>query len=113
MTIIGVMPEPRYKLRYATALKDHLRAIERKHHPLIRSAIEEQLLFEPDVRTKNRKPLTKARVFAEGTWEIRFGPDNLFRVFYEIDQQQVAVQVFAIGVKKGNRLYIGGEEIEL
>ncbi|MBI2503236.1 MAG: type II toxin-antitoxin system RelE/ParE family toxin [Candidatus Latescibacteria bacterium] len=107
------MPARRYELLYTTAFKVHLQAIERKHHALIRTEIEEQLRFEPEVRTKNRKPLTEARIFAEGTWEIRFGPGSEFRVFYEIDQQQFAVRVLAVGIKKGNRLYIGGEEIEL
>ena len=107
------MSAQHYELLYTTGFKVHLRAIERKHHALIRTTIEEQLCFEPEVRTTNRKPLTETRIFAEGTWEIRFGPDNGFRVFYEVDQKQVAVHVLAVGTKKGNRLYIGGKEIEL
>lgn len=113
MTIIRVMPARPYELLYPTGFIVHLQTIERKHHPLIRTAIEEQLQFEPQVRTKNRKPLTKARIFAEGTWEIRFGPDNCFRVLYEVDRQHHAVRILAVGIKKGNRLYIGGEEMEL
>jgi hypothetical protein len=34
-------------------------------------------------------------------------------VFYEIDLEENRVFILAIGEKKGNRLYIGGEEIEL
>jgi mRNA-degrading endonuclease RelE of RelBE toxin-antitoxin system len=49
----------------------------------------------------------------EGEWELRFGPENRFRVFYTIDIENREVQVLAIGVKKGNRLFIGGEEVEL
>ena len=107
------MPAQPFELLYTTTFIVHLRAIERKHHLLIRKMIEEQLLFEPEVRTKNRKPLTEARIFTEGTWEIRFGPDNCFRVFYEVDRKHHAVRILAVGIKKGNRLYIGGEEIEL
>jgi hypothetical protein len=33
-------------------------------------------------------------------------------VFYEIDSAEQTVQVLAIGVKEGNRLFIGGEEFE-
>lgn len=113
VTIIRVMMARPWMLLYITSFKVHLRTIERKHHALIRTTIEEQLCFEPEVRTKNRKPLVEARLFAEGTWEIRFGPDNSFRVFYEVDHQHHAVHVLAVGVKKGNRLYIGGEEVEL
>jgi mRNA-degrading endonuclease RelE of RelBE toxin-antitoxin system len=107
------MPARRFELLYTAGSKVHLRAIERKYHALIRKAIEEQLRFEPDVRTRNRKPLAESLVFAEGTWEIRFGPDNGFRVFYEVDRAHHEVSILAVGLKKGNRLYIGAEEIEL
>jgi len=41
------------------------------------------------------------------------GPNNRFRVFYEVDQASREVFILAIGVKVGNRLFIGGEEFEL
>jgi hypothetical protein len=107
------MSARRFELLYNSGFRVHLRAVERKYHPLIRTAIEGQLRIEPDVRTKNRKPLTKSRIFVEGTWAIRFGPDNCFRVFYEVDRKHFAVRILAVGIKKGNRLCIGGEEIEL
>ena len=40
------------------------------------------------------------------------GPDNRFRVFYDVDAAAQAVQVLAIGVKDRSRLLIGGEEYE-
>jgi hypothetical protein len=49
----------------------------------------------------------------EGEWELRFGPGNRFRVFYEVDEKRFEVRILAIGVKDRNRLFIGGEEIEL
>ena len=49
----------------------------------------------------------------EATWEIRFGPDNCFRVLYGIDEDHREVQIQAIGVKEGNRLLVAGEEVEL
>ena len=101
-----------YTLVYAPNTKNHLRAIERQHHALIRETVEEQLLFEPDTETRNRKPLRQPAVF-ESQWELRFGPDNRFRVFYEIDQDDREVYILAIGVKERDRLFIGGEEVEL
>ena len=101
-----------YKLVYAPQVKQHLKAIEPKYFPLIRTKIETQLRLEPTVETRNRKPLKQQADF-EGEWELRFGPENRFRVFYAIDIQNHEVQILAIGVKKGNRLFIGGEEIEL
>jgi mRNA-degrading endonuclease RelE of RelBE toxin-antitoxin system len=105
-------PKRRFDLIYAPIVREHLRAIECKYHPLIRRTIEEQLQFEPDVETKNRKPLKRSIVF-EAEWEIRFGPNNRFRVFYEINHQRDEVYVLAIGVKDRNRLIVGDEEIEL
>jgi len=47
------------------------------------------------------------------TWEIRFGPQNSFRVYYDVDQAQARVAILAIGRKYGNRVVIGGEEFQL
>jgi hypothetical protein len=101
-----------FELVYASQVKDHLKAIERKHYGLIRQEIEAQLQFEPEVETRNRKPLKRAVAF-EAEWEIRFGPNNRFRVFDEVDRDAGAVYILAIGVKVRRRLYIGGEEVEL
>jgi mRNA-degrading endonuclease RelE of RelBE toxin-antitoxin system len=90
----------------------HLRAIESKHHSLIRETIDQQLQFEPDVETRNRKPLQQPAAFG-ATWELRLGPNNRFRVLYEFDLDRREVQILAIGIKEGNRLFVAGEEIEL
>ena len=104
-------PKRAFDLVYAPQVKEHLTAIERKYYGLIRQEIEAQLQLEPDVDTRNRKPLKRAVAF-EAEWEIRFGPNNRFRVFYKVVQDARAVHILAIGVKVRDRLYIGGEEIE-
>ncbi len=48
----------------------------------------------------------------QASWELRCGPDNRFRVFYDVDSASQAVQVLAVGVKDRSRLLIGGEEYE-
>ena len=101
-----------YDISYDPATKKHLRAIEVKYHSLIRAEIEEQLKIEPAKETRNRKPLRQPAPF-EATWEMRFGPKNCFRVLYGIDEEKREVQIQAIGVKKGNRLFVAGEEVEL
>lgn len=103
---------PKFVLIFAPEAIDHLDAIERKYHRLIRAAIDEQLSHTPEKVTRNRKPMEEPAPFG-GTWEIRFGPDNRFRVFYEVEVEEHTVTVLAIGVKKGNRLFIGGEEFDL
>lgn len=105
-------PRRPFTLIYAPAVKEHLRMIEGKYYSLIKRTIERQLRFEPDVETKNRKPLKHPATF-ETAWEIRFGPDNRFRAFYEVDQESHKVFILAVGQKKGNRLFIAGEEFEL
>ena len=72
----------------------------------------EQLRFEPGAETTNRKPLRQPAPFG-ATWEIRFGPDNRFRVLYHIDEKTRVVQIMAIGEKQTERLFIGGQEVQL
>ena len=112
VTIIMVTMAQAFEILYDPDVKRHLQFIDRKYYPLIRKAIEEQLTYEPEVETRNRKPLVPTAEL-DADWELRFGPDNRFRVFYHVDLEHRAVQVTAIGVKKGNTLAIGGEEIEL
>jgi len=108
MTIILVMA-PRYHSIYAEETYQHIAAIERQYHPLIRRTIEQQLLYEPNVRTRNHKPLVRPSRFGEA-WELCFGPDNQFRVFYRLDEQVNHVRVLAIAEKRGEKLYVGGKE---
>ena len=102
----------RFYLIYAPQVKTHLQVIDRKYHLLIRRTIETQLQFEPNVETRNRKPL-KRSVEAGADWELRFGPDNRFRVFYSVEQENRQVFILAIGIKRGNLLIIGREGVNL
>lgn len=102
----------RFRIVYHSRSKGHLDAIERKYHSLIRQQIDTHLSDEPEVKTRNRKPVIQPFPF-KATWEIRFGPRNCFRVFYEVERANNSVSVLAIGEKKGNRLLVGGEEIML
>jgi len=103
---------PRFTLIFAPEAIDHMDAIERKYHRLIQRAIDEQLSYTPEKETRNRKPLTPPAPFG-ATWELRCGPRNRFRVFYEAVSAEQTVRVLAVGVKEGSRLLIGGEEFRL
>lgn len=108
-----------YTLIYAPEVVDHLRAIDRKHHSAIRDAIETQLCHTPLAATRNRKPLDAPSPF-EATWEVRCGPGNRFRVFYEVLEKDFDIEsetsgkvvILAVGHKSGNRLRFAGEEFE-
>ena len=95
----------------AHEVKDHLRAVEAKYHSVIQTEIETQLLHEPDVESRNRKPLKRPIAFG-ADWELRLGPDNRFRVFYQVKTESREVRVLAIGVKDRSRLFFGGVEFE-
>jgi mRNA-degrading endonuclease RelE of RelBE toxin-antitoxin system len=108
----STMARRQFSLVFDPEVKKHLHAIEAKYHSLIRATVEERLRSEPQAETRNRKPLKRPAEFG-ATWELRFGPANRFRVFYAVSVERHEVQVLAIGIKEGNRLSIGGEEIEL
>ncbi|MBI4488571.1 MAG: addiction module toxin RelE [Deltaproteobacteria bacterium] len=101
-----------YSLIYDPQVRDHVARIEKKYHSLIRKEIERQLRYEPEVETKNRKPLLRPSSLGSA-WELRTGPENRFRVFYKADRELWRVNILAIGVKIKERLYIGGKEFEL
>ena len=99
-----------FVLDFAPVVYEHLDAIAANYDSLLRKKIKEQLTHEPDVETRNRKPVRPPAAF-QAEWELRFGPNNRFRVFYQIDLEERRVRIVAIGEKDRNRLFVGGEEI--
>jgi hypothetical protein len=105
-----------FRLVYAPDIGNQLLAIDRKYFSLIQQSIEEQLIYEPNVKTTNRKSLQFASKYGE--WELRFGainrlPKNRFRVIYRFSIADNEVYIGAIGEKRGNRFYNAGEEVKL
>jgi hypothetical protein len=101
----------KYALSFAPQAIEHLDFTESKYHGLLRRTIRGQLTSTPTEETRNRKPLEQPATFG-ASWELRCGPGNRFRVFYEVDVEAHEVHVLAIGVKVRNQLLIGGEEYE-
>ena len=101
-----------YALIFAPKVLEHLAAIEKKYHRLIKQSIHEQLSHGPTMRTRQRKPLEELPGSLDSTWELRFGPDSRFRAFYKPLPIQKSVWILAIGVKTDNRLFIGGKEFK-
>ncbi|MBX7233906.1 MAG: hypothetical protein K1X65_05930 [Caldilineales bacterium] len=90
----------------------HFAVIERKDHALILDTIAQQLVYEPNLQTRNRKPLRIPNSL-NATWELRCGMNNRYRLFYDIDLDNRLVILLAVGRKQGNRLMVGKEEIEV
>jgi mRNA-degrading endonuclease RelE of RelBE toxin-antitoxin system len=103
-------PAPRFALVFAPEVVLDLRAIERKYHSLLRREIAAQLKNNPQVQARNRKALVDLPEHYDAQWELRIGPKNRIRVFYEVDEEALVVTVLAIGVKDRNVLRIGREE---
>ena len=97
-----------YTIEFAESVKGQLHMLTARQRSIILEAIEHQLVHEPLVETRNRK-LRRPNPLAP--WEMRIGQ---LRVFYEVtaDDPQV-VHILAVGQKKGNRLLIGGVEVQL
>ena len=101
----------RFDVRIAEAALRHLDGFELKHQRLLRAVIEDQLVHQPTVETRNRKLLRPPAPF-EAEWELRCGPQNRFRVLYDVDEDEGIVQVLAFGIKERERVHFPGEEVE-
>ena len=97
-----------YTIEFAECVKTHFRVLTASQRTLILDSIEKQLIHEPLTKTRNRKPL---RPNPLAPWELRIG--NL-RVFYDVTSEDPkTVQILAVGIKRGNQLYIGGKLVKL
>lgn len=97
-----------FVIEYSPDAEDHLRALSARQRSTVFDEIDRQLLNEPDVETRNRKPMRPNPV---APWELRI--DDL-RVYYDIEYDPARkVLIRAVGVKTRNLVRIGGEEIQL
>ena len=101
-----------FSIVYAPAVRDHILAIDKSERSFIRQAIMDKLSNEPNVESRNRKPLKRPAEHG-GDWELRFGEQNRYRVFYRLDLVRREVRVLAVGVKERERLFIAGKEVKL
>jgi mRNA-degrading endonuclease RelE of RelBE toxin-antitoxin system len=92
---------------YASEAKDNLRALTARQRSLVVDTIDEQLADEPTLQTRNRKQM---RANPLAPWELRIG--NL-RVYYDVEDEEVTVVVVAVGVKRRDRVYLGGKAFDL
>ncbi len=97
-----------FAIEYSPDAEDHLRKLTAQQRTIILDSVDEQLMYQPDLETRNRKPMRPNPV---APWELRVG--NL-RIYYDFSiEPKKMVYVRAIGIKVGNIVRIGGEEIKL
>src|SRR5262245_3501934 len=97
-----------YRIVFAESVKGHLKALTARKRRKVFDSIEAQLVHEPLKETRNRKLLRPNPI---APWELRIGNT---RIFYKVPEDEPdVVRILAVGVKRGNKLFIAGEEVEL
>jgi mRNA-degrading endonuclease RelE of RelBE toxin-antitoxin system len=96
-----------FEIRLTPEAVDDLRTYSKRDRKRIMDDIESCLKHEPRRETRNNKKLRPNRLAER---ELRV---DRFRVFYDVDQVGALVKIEAIGHKRGNRLYVRGEEFRL
>lgn len=96
-----------YEIEFTADAKRHVEQFSARDQRILLQAIEEQLSAQPTVLTRNRKPLRPNNL---AQWEPRV---QRFRVFYNVEEEQVSVAVVAVAVKEGARFLIEGKEFTL
>ena len=91
-----------FRVELSSGAMSNVRWLPAFQQRMVRDAIQQQLLHQADVQTRNRFPM---RPNDRATWELRLGD---LRVYYDIDGEQVIV--VAVGVKDGNRVLVEGKE---
>jgi mRNA-degrading endonuclease RelE of RelBE toxin-antitoxin system len=104
---LQIQPVAMFNLGFKPEALDELNGLRKRDRQRIVDAIETQLPNQADRQTRNRKRLRPNDL---ASWEMRVGDS---RVFYNIDTENDVVEIVAVGVKRGNKLFIGGEEYTL
>jgi mRNA-degrading endonuclease RelE of RelBE toxin-antitoxin system len=95
-----------YEVRFSEDAERHLKGFAARERKILLDAIEEQLVHQPTVATRNRKLLRENPTAA---WELSV---QAFRVLYNVEEAIVTVLIVAIAVKDGNKYVVEGEEFQ-
>ena len=97
-----------YRVEFAESAKHQFLQLSARQRSSVFDQIRKHLQHEPLRETRKRKQLRPNPV---APWELRIGA---LRAFYEIDADESdLVNILALGIKRGNRLFVAGKEINL
>ena len=96
-----------FDIRLSKSALADIRWFRQRERRTIMDGIERQLVYEPDIETRNRKRLRPNRV---AEWELRI---NDYRVVYDVKADEAVVEIKLVGLKNGNQLLVRGKEYEL
>jgi uncharacterized protein YgbK (DUF1537 family)/mRNA-degrading endonuclease RelE of RelBE toxin-antitoxin system len=92
-----------YCIEYSPASEVHLRNLTPRQQAIVIDGVNEQLLYQPTVETRNRK---KMRPNLLAPWELRIGD---LRIYYDVEEPERVVYINAVGIKERNQVRIAGE----
>jgi mRNA-degrading endonuclease RelE of RelBE toxin-antitoxin system len=97
-----------YRIEYAQEAVSHLAAMDAGQAAIILDVVPRQLKYQPRIPTRNRKLL---RANPVAPWELRI--DDV-RVYFDVSNDpEPIVTIRAIGIKRREKVFIGGEEVDL
>lgn len=96
-----------FEIEFTPEAWDDLKALKKNEQVEVLDAMDDQLLYEPTVETRNRKRMYPNQV---AEWELRIGR---LRVLYNVEQQVSVVSIETVGFKIGNVFYVRGKRREL
>jgi mRNA-degrading endonuclease RelE of RelBE toxin-antitoxin system len=96
-----------YRVEFSPEAEDHLRALTRRQQSIVLAAVEQQLVHQPTVATRNRKALHPNPI---APWELRVGD---LRVYFLVEEDEQVVKIRAIGIKDRNRVRIMNQVVDL
>jgi len=96
-----------FEIEFTSDAVDDLKAFRKAEQQMIFDQIDNQLVYEPMVDTRNRKKLRPNDV---AEYELRIGR---FRVFYDVDEKVKMGKIEAVVQKRGSLLFMRGKEYVL
>jgi mRNA-degrading endonuclease RelE of RelBE toxin-antitoxin system len=98
-----------YSIRFTDDADEHLEHLKAHDRATVLDDVSRQLAHEPAVETRNRKRMDPEKRMYIAPWELRIGK---LRVYYAVEAEpEPTVVIAAVGIKVGNRVWIGGEEV--
>jgi mRNA-degrading endonuclease RelE of RelBE toxin-antitoxin system len=97
-----------YRIEYSPESEAHLRSLTARQQAIVFDTVDEQLVYQPTIETRNRK-LMRPNPLAP--WELRIGD---LRVYYDVEEvPEAVVYINAVGIKERDQVRIAGEVYDL
>jgi len=96
-----------FEISFSPSALDDIAWFSKRERVIIFDAVEDQLSYQPDVTTRNRKRLRPNQV---AEWELRA---SNYRIFYDVTVSQQLVEIKMVGWKDGARLLVRDQEYVL